>query len=272
MEEKNTNAKTPESELTGPPHISIFTFFLKILAGGTGGAIGGIILFLIFILADTALKPLTEGISGGEVGSFFLLIIMMMIFLSSTAGNILSTLLMALTESSKYKRKASAMFQIFIIGVIIFLFMIPVYFISATVDISILGYAVGLHVIIGCFISALILEIVSNYRHALVGVYGVTFAILLSAAIMFALARLFPGKPTILLFAILPIVWGCIAFMQGLVTAVYGFIAGIYDKDFLSTQTLYGEDYGKEVEAEDTGEDKKEIDEQAGSDFLRKKN
>lgn len=250
-----------------PPKLSFATFLLKILAGLAGGIGGSLILLLIFMLAASALDPIT-GNYGEEtaVSPIFTFIVLMMIFLGSTAGNLLSTWLMALTERDKYKRISSAIYQIFIISIIIFVLMAPVYFIASASNITIIAYAVALHIILASQVSALILEIVSNYRYALVGVYGITFAILVSAGIMFGLSSIV-NTPQILLFAALPIVWGSIAFIQGIFTMIYSWMATTYDKDFLSTETVYGNDYGKEVEAEEAPAPK--ATDEAGADFLR---
>jgi len=146
--------------------------------------------------------------------------------------------------------------------------MVPVYFITAQISLGITAYAVALHIILTAQLSALILEIVSNYRYALVGVYGVSFGVLVSAAVMFGITGLI-DSPTILLFVALPVIWGSIAFLQSIVTMLYGWIARVYDKDFLSTQTLYGADYGKNVEGEEEYMEKK-TDDNSGADFLRK--
>ncbi|MCX6734368.1 MAG: hypothetical protein NTZ25_00480 [Candidatus Peregrinibacteria bacterium] len=254
----------------GPGRISFGTFLLKILAGAAGGIGGSLILVIIFVLASSIMTPLTGGSQDGtpiQVSPIFTFILMMMIFLSTTVGNIISTWLMALTERGKYTRTSSAISQVFIISMIIFILMVPVYFITAATNVTITAYAVALHIIIAAQVSALILEIVSNYRYALVGVYGITFSILVSAGIMFGLAGIV-SSPQILLFVALPIVWGSIAFVQSIFTMLYGWIARTYDKDFLSTQTVYGNDYGKEVEAEEEPEAPKAKDEE-GANFLR---
>lgn len=250
----------------GPGRISFGTFLLKILAGAAGGIGGSLILVIIFVLASSILAPLTGGQDSEvpQISPIFTFILMMMVFLSSTIGNILSTWLLGLTERGKYTRIASAMYQVFIISMIIFILMAPVYFIT---PITVTPYAVALHIIISAQVSALILEIVSNYRYALVGVYGITFSILVSAGIMFGLAGVV-SSPQILLFAALPVVWGSIAFIQSIFTMLYGWIARTYDKDFLSTQTVYGSDYGREVEVEEQPETPKAKDEE-GADFLR---
>jgi len=262
------NTETKVQEL-GPGRISFGTFLLKILAGAAGGIAGSLILVVIFVLASSILTPITGAQEGDiiQVSPIFTFILMMMIFLSSTVGNIMSTWLMALTERGKYTRIASAISQVFILSMIIFVLMVPVYFITSATNVNITAYAVALHIIISAQVSALILEIVSNYRYALVGVYGITFSVLTSAGIMFGLAGIVKS-PQILLFVALPIVWGSIAFVQSIFTILYGWIARTYDKDFLSTQTVYGSDYGKEVEVEEEPETPKAKDEE-GANFLR---
>ncbi|MEK7672796.1 MAG: hypothetical protein AAB373_02840 [Patescibacteria group bacterium] len=254
----------------GPPRINFSSFLLKILASLSGGISGSLILLLILFLASSALDPLTgnfENIESIEISPIFTFILMMMIFLSSTIGNILSTWLLALTEKGRYTRISSAIYQVFIISIIIFILMVPVYFITAATNIAVIPYVVALHIIISAQVSALILEIICNYRYSLVGVYGITFSILSSAGLLFAMAGVLKD-PQILLFAILPIVWGSIGFVQSIFTMLYGWMARTYDKDFLSTQTVYGNDYGKEVENEEVEAAPKTKDE-AGGDFLR---
>lgn len=253
----------------GPGRVSFGTFLLKILAGAAGGIGGSLVLVVIFVLASSIMAPLTGGAEGEtiQVSPIFTFILMMMIFLASTVGNIMSTWLMALTEREKYTRIASAISQVFTISIIIFILMVPVYFITSATNITITAYAVALHIIISAQVSALILEIVSNYRYALVGVYGITFSILVSAGIMFGLAGIV-SSPQILLFVAIPIVWGSMAFVQSIFTMIYGWIARTYDKDFLSTQTVYGNDYGKEVEVQEEPETPKAKDEE-GANFLR---
>ena len=259
-----TEEKTEEKiQADGPPTISFSTFLLRILAGVGGGFGGTIVLAIIFLLASSVLKP----VMGGEeyVSPIFVFVLLMMVFISSTAGNIASAWLLSLTGSGRYKRVSSAISQIFVLCLITFLIMVPVYFITANTNIQVTAYVVGVHIILSAQASALILEIVSNYKYALVGLYGTTFAVLASAGVL-AAASGFIESPQILLFAALPLVWGAIGFVSSIVTGFYSWLASTYDKDFLSTQTVYGEDYGEQIE--EAPEAPKAKDE-AGADFLR---
>lgn len=261
MEENNSDL--------GPQKISFPAFVLKLLAGGGGGAVGAVILLVIFMLAGTILEPLTntEALDAGYVSPIFVFIVMIMVFLATTVSNILSVLLLGLTERGKYGKLSTAIYQVFIVSVVIFLLMVPVYFIAASGGVGLAGYAVALHIIISAMISALILEIVSNYKYSLVGVYGVGFSIVISGGVLFALSGIVQST-AILLFIALPVVWGSIAFTLSIVTMLYGWIARTYDKDFLSTETLYGKDYGEPEQTEEEEKPKKK--DSAGAEFLRK--
>lgn len=258
------------NEQSGPPKITFPGFLLRILATGTGSSIGAIVLLLIFVLASSLLTPLVNAQAGDYVSPIFIFITIIMVFASTTIGNILSTLFLALTDRNRYKRKSSTIYQIFIVSILMFILMAPVYFLTASIDVSLVAYAIALHIIITAQVSILILEIVSNYRYSLVGLYGVAFSIILSAIVLFGLANILPDARILLLVA-LPVVWISIGIMHSLVTMIYGAIVSTYDKDFLSTQTLYGGDYGEDVEGAQEQEKRPRVKDQAGASFLRKK-
>lgn len=253
-----------ESEI-GPSRISFPIFILKILAGGAGGIIGSLILLVIFLLSGT-IATQGEELNLEFISPIFIFLILIMIFLSSTVGNIISSLLLSFTEKEKYKRRSTAIYQIFIVNIIIFLLMTPIYFLAAAINIQIIAYAIAIHVIITAQVSALILEIISNNKYALVGVYGVSFSVIGSAAILFGMANIITS-PQILLFFTLPIVWATVAAGLSFVTIIYGALARTYDKDFLATETEYGNDYG---ETDMVSADEGPVINEDGADFLRK--
>lgn len=254
-----------EIEEIGPERISFATFLLRLIAGCAGGVAGGVVLLLVFMLVSSVFEPLAtlnEQIT--YISPIFTFILVTMIFVSTTIGNIASTWLMGLVEKGRYQKISSAIYQIFIISLIIFIVLSPVYFVTGAANPAVTAYVVALHIILAAQVSALILEIVSNYRYSLVGVYGVTFSVLVSAGILFSMAS-FIENPQILLFIALPVVWGSIAFVGGIVNNIYVWLAKTYDKDFLAIDTAYGEDYGEEVEEEEEPAAKDE----EGGDFLR---
>lgn len=255
-----------EIEEIGPERISFSTFLLRLIAGCAGGVAGGIVLLLVFMLVSSVFEPITaldEQVT--YISPIFTFVLVTMIFVSTTVGNIASTWLMGLVERGKYQKISSSIYQIFIISLIIFIVLSPVYFVTGATNPAVTAYVVALHIVLAAQVSALIMEIVSNYRYALVGVYGVTFSVLVSAGVLFSMASLIEN-PQILLFVALPVVWGSIAFIGGIMNNIYVWLAKTYDKDFLATDTEYGEDYGKEIEEEE----EPAVKDEEGGDFLRR--
>lgn len=253
-----------EREEIGPSKISFPTFLLKIIAGSVGGTVGTLVYLVIYLLVGTLVQ---EGSLTAEyISPIFIFLLLIMSFLASTTGNILSTLLLSLTEKDKYTKKSTTIYQIFIVSIIIFLLMAPVYFLAASINVSFVAYAVALHVLVSAQLSALIMEIVSNNKYALVGVYGVTFSIITSAIVLTALSALI-ASPALLLFIGMPVVWATIAAVSCIVSMIYGWLVRIYDKDFLAAETVYGDDYAEE---DTSPEETPKIVDTDGADFLRK--
>jgi len=213
------------------------TFIFRVLAGFFGGASGTVVLLGIFLTTKSVLSPLgSEQPITEYVSPIFVFILLVMFFLSSTVANIVSTLLLGWADKSRYKNLKFTVYQVLIVSLLIFVLMAFVYFGTSLLNPTLLPYIIGLHVIISAQVSALILEIASNNKHALIGVYGVTFSLFLSFGILLVLSTLFSGNTAILLFALLPVVWGATALMGGLVTAVYEFLVKTYERDFLAIE------------------------------------
>ncbi|MFA6917666.1 MAG: hypothetical protein WC285_02400 [Candidatus Gracilibacteria bacterium] len=255
-----------EAKRLGPNKISFPILLLKVLAGVAGGGIGALVLLVVSVLAATIISPLTNPAEITEdISPVFVFVVSIMAFLSSMVADVLSVLFLTLTEREKYTKTPTAIYHIFILNVVLFILMVPVYFIAVNTRIELSIFIVSLHVILSTQASALILETVSNNKYTLLGLYGVTFSIVISTALLFGL---YGGtSPAIVLFTALPVVWGTIAFVYGVFSMIYGWIVDIYDKDFLSLEINYGNDYGKAVESEAAPIPRAK--DEAGADFLR---
>ncbi|MFA7685249.1 MAG: hypothetical protein WCX95_00430 [Candidatus Gracilibacteria bacterium] len=250
----------------GPGRISFPVLLLKLLAGLAGGGIGALILLVVSVLAATIIAPLTNpGEMSEEISPVFVFVVSIMAFLAATASDILSVLFLSLTEREKYTKTPTAIYHIFILNVVLFILMVPVYFIATSTRVELSIFIIALHIIISAQASAMIMETVSNNKYALIGLYGVTFSIVISTAVLFGL---YGGtSPAIVLFTALPVVWGSIALIYGIFSMIYGWIVDLYDKDFLSLESDYGSDYGKEVESEKPKAPRAK--DEAGAEFLR---
>lgn len=249
----------------GPPKVNFLRFIMKLGAGIGGGAAGALILLAVFLLTSSILQPTLQADEAG-VNPMFVFVLMAMMFLASCGANVLGTMFLALTDRERYTKFASALYQIFIVNVVIFGLVAPMYFITANMGIGMTAYAAGLHIVLSAQASALTLEMVSNPKYALLGVYSTLFAILFSAGLGFIIFNA-TQSITVLLFAIFPIIWISLGFMEGLIGMIYHGIYSMWGVDFLSQEVSYGEDYGKPSKKEEK-EEKKE--DQEGADFLRK--
>lgn len=263
---------TEDKELIGPPNVNFLRFILKLGAGIGGGVAGALILLVVFLLASSILQPALQPRTEAEINPLFIFVLMAMIFLSSCGSNILGTLFLALTDRERYSRMSSSLYQIFIVNIVIFGLTAPVYLITSNMGVGATAYAAGLQIVLSAQASALILEMVSDPKYSLLGIYSTIFAILFSAGIAFMVFQA-TQNITILLFAVFPIIWISIGFMEGLIGMIYHGIYVTWGVDFLAQTVSYGEDYGKqktEEEVVEEEEEEKRVD-QSGADFLRNK-
>lgn len=263
-----------------PPQFTFLSLITRTFAGVGGGILGSVVLLIIYILSVSIVSPvLNPGVAAtagesAEISPLFIFILMGMVFASTLAANIVAPLLISLTQSGKYKRVTTSLFQIFIINIVVFVILSPIYLFSQGLGFEFMSYAAGLQIAFSVLASALVFEIIANYKYALLGVYSTIFAVLLGIALSIMVYTV-AGNATILLFIALPLLWGGVGFMFGIVGMIYQWVVRTWGVDYLSTFQDYTKDYGI---AEAVQEAQVEAQEAAapppvdteGVDFLRK--
>jgi len=238
-----------QTEVTyGPRKLSFLTLVLKTFAGFAGGLAGTLIMLLIFLSTSSILQPIlgaaaSAEAAAGESSPLFIVVLMGMIFAASIVSSLISTLLLAYTERDRYTRIATAMSQIFIINIVIFAFVLPIYLTASTARLELTAFAAFTQVILSATASALILELIHDHRYALLAVYTTILAILVATGVNFFLYYI-SGTATIMLFAALPIIWATIGFSQASLTMIYFWIFETWGQDFLASTATFGADYG----------------------------
>jgi len=251
------------------PKFSFLSLITRSIAGFGGGIAGTLVLLIIWMLSNSILAPVMA--PADEVitlDPLFIFVLMGMIFISTLVANIVGPLLISFTQKERYQRITTALFQIFIINIIVFLITIPVYLFSSGFGMQFLSYAAGLQITFSILASALVFEIVSNFKYALVGVYGTIIAILTGIAVNIMFYQV-TGSATILLFVALPLLWGGIGFTSGIVTMLYNWMVGVWGNDFLATSTSFAKDYGIAEEDIPVEVDIEKPKDTEGVDFLR---
>lgn len=250
----NNNQTSNEGDISfGPRNLSFLQLVLKTFAGVGGGLAGAVIMVLIFIGASSILGPVLEPIlqngTEGEVDFIFVVVIMVMVLMTSIVSSMLSTLLLAFTERERYTRITTTMMQVFLINLVIFLFVLPIYLTVTSVGYDLMGYAAGLQIIMGALASALILELIHDYKYSLLAVYSTVLAILVGTGANYLIYYI-SGNATILLFTAIPIIWLLIGFFQAIVAMFYYWVWQTWGSDFLASEMSYGDDYGEIPEPE----------------------
>ena len=254
----------------GPKPVPILNVFLRALGGLGGGVIGtGIILAIAFLGASVLSSALGESIDG-TVHPLFVFVFIAMIFLGSTAANLLGPLFIGLTDRDKYSRLNTTLYQVFIANLVILIVTAPVYMIVSSLKVESIASVAALQVVVSAFVSALILEVIADYRYALLGVYSTALSVLVSAGVFFFFYSVSSGQPIILLFLALPTIWLSIGLFSGLLGLVYGWIYKMYGVDFLSSAIKYGGDQKWTSDEEDAEmeESREKAKDDAGAKFL----
>ncbi|MFC1810115.1 hypothetical protein ACFLZH_01310 [Patescibacteria group bacterium] len=257
------------------PQFTFLSLITRTLAGLGGGIVGTVVLLVIYILSVSIVAPVLApaGDEGATLSPLFIFILMGMIFASTLAANLIAPLFISFTGRGKYQRVTTSLFQLFIVNIVVFLVLIPIYLFSTGIGLEFMSYAAGLQIVFSVLASALIFEIIANYRYALLGVYSTIFAVLLAIAFNIMMYQA-TGNATILLFLALPVLWGAVGFMFAVVGMLYQWVVKTWGTDYLATFQEYSKDYGiteevQEVIDERTAEPEP-VDEE-GVDFLRNK-
>ncbi|MCC7432086.1 hypothetical protein IT412_01025 [Candidatus Peregrinibacteria bacterium] len=255
----------------GPRQLSLFTLFAKTFLGLCGGMFGSLILLLIFLASSSILQPVLSPADAGadQVNPIFIVILMAMIFVTSLISSMLSPLLLSYTERLRYPKIITALYQIFIMNLVVFFFTAPIYLTTSTTSLEFTAYAAGLQIVLVAMASSLFMEIINDQRYPLLGVYTSLLGILVATATNVFIFQILKST-TVLLFAALPITWASIGFFQATLAMIYYWYYINWGNDFLAASTSYGSEYAgvAEEEAEIEAEEKLPEDKDGG-DFLK---
>lgn len=260
-------------DVFGPRKMTFLTLVLKTFAGLAGGIAGTLVLLLIFLGTSSILQPIvgaaTQGEANtGEVSPLFMVVLMAMVFATSLVSSMLSTLLLSYTERDRYTRIATTMSQVFIINIVIFAFVLPIYLTTSTARIELTVFSAILQVILSSASSALILELIHDQKYALLSVYTTMLGIMMAMGVNFFLYYT-SGNATLMMFAALPVIWSSIGFFQAALTIFYNWLYETWGNDFLASTATFGMDYGVPDTSEEEEEAAMQKPDVEGGDFLK---
>lgn len=241
------------NQIIEPPKMGLATVLFRTIAGVFSGALGSAVIFLVIILTQSLIAGVFD--SDMSFNPVFIFIVLVMAFLSLQVAAIASTSLFAYIQSYKYTRLTSTLVQIFLINLLMFVVMIPAYVVVSQLDSEAIIYVGATHVVFSLIASTLIMEIMTQYRYAILSVYSTIASVMLAILIILFVQFSLSDILIVPLMLMLPIAWGCIGLFLGLGEMAYNWVYETYGVDYLSLDTNYGMEYSEKVEEEDLDAD-----------------
>lgn len=133
-----------------------------------------IILIITFVLWSSVDIPGTFSTAQIwlETSSIFPLILSIITLIATTITLYLTYRLLNLTAEKKYKRNIVISWQISFFAFLVYVFITPVYIYSWSINYEYIMYVFLAHTLIVTFWTSIILELLNNYRHILIWLYG----------------------------------------------------------------------------------------------------
>jgi len=140
------------------------------------GFIGSIII-LIIVFATSSIVSIPETfdnarLDGGSDNAMFPFILSFITFFTTMVSFFISTVILHMTDPTRYKKSTVAHWQIGLFGIITYLCITPIYIYIGLINYDFIMVIFIIHCLILALGNSLILEILNNYRYVLVWVYG----------------------------------------------------------------------------------------------------
>lgn len=172
---ENVNKTTPEDYLA-PPKYDALGLVMEVIAGFIVSVVSGVTILLVSYLSIGRFS-LDSGISP--------ILLAMITFFGLSIGNFLYAYLLSKVYPDIYTRSRTALSQIVIMSILLYIFLAPVYLIitNISLDSSAVLIAFALHVILNTFCFQLVIGLTAQYRYALLTLYSSVVSLLITLII-----------------------------------------------------------------------------------------
>jgi len=117
----------------------------------------------------------------------FPFVLSLVTFVATLITSMVSTKLLTMTDGEKYKSQWEIYGQIWIFSIILYLCFTPIYIYTGLLNYENILVVFIAHVLLFTFGSALIVELLNNYRYVLIGLYGNFIALCAASSITLVL-------------------------------------------------------------------------------------
>jgi hypothetical protein len=231
------------------PKIPLSSLIFRTLAGVIGGGFGSVIILLGVLLSSSLVQSIVGETGESTVHPLFIFFVIALAFIALLVADLITVTFLTYLNREKFTRLFSSLVQVFIMNIVIAVFTFPLYLMVSAQNVQNIAFIVGLQVILSVTCSVLTMETLAKSKHLILSLYAIIIAIV--TTVIFSLAMgVNVQTSSQMAFLIMPLTWGLFAFWHCSGEMVYQWTYGIYGEDFLSSETSYGEDYGRKEEEE----------------------
>lgn len=210
----------------GPKKIELADIGVSSLGWLIAGLIASIII-LIIVFASSSIISIPGTFEQARLGlgtnGIFPFILSFITFIATTAMILLTYKILQMIHGEKYKKSSIVYGQISFFGILTYIFFTPIYIFTGIGSYDNIMLVFITHAIILAFGTSIIIEILSNYRYILTGIYGSFVGVFVTGILAISIFSSFnSGYAKLLsLLVILPIINTCIILFKQLFEFVY---------------------------------------------------
>lgn len=184
-----------------------------------------VIIIITFILWDTVdfAGNFQESSVGIKTSAFFPLIFSIVTFFGTSIAIYLTYFISHKINTERYKRNIIIFGQIAFFSILTYLIITPVYIYAGMINYEYLMYIFLAHCFIITFGTSIILEVLNNYRHILIGLYWSFIGLFITIIVTFSIFSSFSSwiAKMIALLLLLPFINFLTTFIKQLFEKIY---------------------------------------------------
>ncbi len=210
-----------------PRKITFQDLLVSSLAAFIAGFLGSLLILTITFLSSGALDIVgvlkSTGIGAMEVGSIFPLIMSLITLLWTSITMFLTYMILHMVSPERYKKNTIILGQIALFGMLLYILITPIYILLWIFSPSYLMLLFIAHTLIVIFGTNIILEVMNNYRHILIGIYGSFVGLFVSTILTILIFSFFSSGSAKLfsLVVLLPIINFSVIFFKQIFELLY---------------------------------------------------
>ncbi|MFA5917539.1 MAG: hypothetical protein WC850_04900 [Candidatus Gracilibacteria bacterium] len=209
----------------GPRRVDLVRTIINALGIFAAGFLGSLIVMAFLFMLSSAFGFNFEGGAGTpgfKEGFLFPFLLSLIVFLATTITMLFTYYVLTVTHSNNYKKNISTFFHIILSSILVYIVIIPIYLNIGSTHYENILMVFLFHVIITSLLFSIILELLNNYTHLILGIYSSFLGTIITIffIILLGLPDNSKGKFYIIIFLV-PVINGLIYLSKQFIEFIY---------------------------------------------------